>query len=255
VRWIGLQHYTAEEFTEKASLKLRKGLRSILVKGKKIKMVTLLINERRPAAGILNLELLSKADKKNILYQIIFTLAQLENLGYQHNDLRLGNILIDHVPDEKTIHYAGRVLPIRKKALLFDWDLGLCQSCGANPILDADFCPNYGMCNILNPRFDIYTLLRAYDIPGDAQLLLFKKFAGIPDRIVKVYDYNGQDGAYQKITPVIPPDSITQAWVDRMCNYDTLNKKCIPFPLGEPKTIRRPTELINHPYFRDLFLA
>ena len=256
VRWISTQRYDVLSFGLLASAKLKKAVRTIRAPKKKVKNITLIINELRVNSKILDFDTLpvTNMDKKNILFQIIFTLAQMEALGCQHNDLRLGNILIDESPEEKAIMYNGRTLPIRYKVLLFDWDLGVCSACGANPILDLDYCPDYGMCNTLNPRFDVYTVLRAFEIPGDEGYAAFRKAAGI-NKVVKVYDYNGPEESYQKIIPKIPKgEYITQAWPDRMCNYDSIKKICSPFPVGEPGRLKTPGELIHHPYFNNLFL-
>jgi serine/threonine protein kinase len=249
VRWISTESIPFIKFREVAGIKLRKAVKQICG-GQRPKNIILIITERRPKAKILNLDKVPQKYKKNILYQILFTLAQMQTLGYQHNDLRLGNILLDKAPAESAIFYNGRRLPIKYKALLFDWDLAYCTECGINHVLEKEYCPDYGMCNVTNHRFDMYTLLRAYHIPDDPAYASFKKDAGIPETIIPVYDYNGPEGNYRKIpNPVIPVNSLTQAWEDRMCNYDVLNQKCLPFPPGEPAQVKTPLELINHPYF------
>jgi serine/threonine protein kinase len=259
VRWIRTQHYDNKTFTNHASPELKKQINAIF-DGGRIKTVTFIITERRLGSNILDRMTLPIIERKNILYQIIFTLAQMEALQYQHNDLRLGNILIDLTPVENEITYNGRKLPIRYKALLFDWDNGIyIPKCGENPAYRSDYCSTWGTCGKLNPRYDIYTLLRAYVIPGDRDYLAFKKEAGIPNKedIIKLYKYNSRNGEREpdfRDFPSRGESSMFQAWPDRMCNYHKAAKKCIPFPSGEPSNIKLPSELINHPYFDDLFV-
>ena len=251
VRWISTQHYDNKTFTKRASPELKKQIKAIFGRDR-IKTITLIITERRLNSNILDLDDLEPRDKKNILYQIIFTLAQMEALQYQHNDLRLGNILIDSKPIETAITYNGRRLPIRYKVLIFDWDNGInTQRCGRNPTYVNDYmCNNFGMCDNWNPRYDVYTVLRAYQnhLRGDMRFTHFIKEAGIPDNIIRVDNLN-KDRVIPNIT------SMVQAWPDRMCNYHKAAKKCIPFPSGEPSNIKLPSELINHPYFDDLFVV
>jgi serine/threonine protein kinase len=257
VRWISTQTYPFAEFTRYVSPELVAAVLALNPSFGTPSTITLIINERRPEAKIFNSPslTLSVADRKNLLFQIIFALAQMEANGYQHNDLRLGNILVDTLPDEKEIIYNGRILKIQKKALLFDWDLAHSEDCGQNPALDDFFCPEIGMCNAINPRFDIYTMLREYTIPGDVAFQTFKRDAGVTHRVKNIQSLTKKDWKKN----LVPLDEIAEAHENRMCNmnenYGTpgIENKCKPFPHDKPSFVLPPSALLMHPYFNDLF--
>jgi len=275
VRWVSTQNYTHTQFITSMLSKLPSSeelLNKInflyyeVYKKTISSSITLIISERRKTTfkfGVFY-QPLSNADKKNLLYQIIFTLSQLEEYGIQHNDLHLGNLLLDMDPVEKKIGYLDtntiphtvRILPIKYKVLFFDWDLSSSNQCGVNAFLNSNFCPSYGICNDKNIRFDIYTLLRQYQISGDPEFNKFKEYAGILDDVAV-----DVSSIYKSSDVVIDTSrQVAEAFKYRMCNlnpvfdYTITNQKCIPFISVRPSFVLPPSQLIYHPYFNDLFV-
>jgi serine/threonine protein kinase len=279
VRWVSTQNYTHPQFmtsiNEMNALatslqefnQINNLYQQVIFKTPSLEDITIIISERREnASKFYDLyQPLSNADKKNLLYQIIFTLSQLEEYGIQHNDLHLSNLLLDMDPDENKIGYLDtitippteRILPIKYKVLFFDWDLSSFNDrCGVNAYLNSDFCPKYGICNDKNIRFDIYTLLRSYEMPGDPDFIRFRKYAGILDDVaVDVTSIHKSSDVVIDTTR-----QVAEAFDSRMCNLnpgfdDTItNQKCIPFLPVRPSFILPPSQLIYHPYFNDLFV-
>ena len=257
VRWISTQYYSKADFKRGA---LRKKLQSLIPAGleKNVIGYKVLITERRTGAQSLdNLLHLPVKALKAILFQLIFSLLQATYYGFQNNDLRLGNLLIDLQPAEHYIDYQYRGVHYRVdvsegKLLLFDWDLASCKPCGRNAILDIDYCPRLGMCNEINPRFDIYTALRELQIP-DQGYTDFLKDVGI--RKKKVKNINTDEFLLYRTTPgmEIPitynRTHILQAWSHRMCNFDQASKQCIPYKPPAPRQVWAPAKMLKHPYF------
>ena len=280
VRWVSTQNYThpqfmtmindmsalatsAEEWTQINNL-----YQQAYIKTPYSQDITLIISERRETAGKFYdlYQPLSNADKKNLLYQIIFTLSQLEEYGIQHNDLHLSNLILDMDPDENKIGYLDtnnippteRILPIKYKVLFFDWDLSSFNDrCGVNAYLNSSqFCSSFGVCNDKNIRFDIYTLLRSYEMPGDPDFNRFIKDAGI------LHNVAVDVSSIHKSSDVVIDTSrqVAEAFDSRMCNLNPVfddrmyNDKCIPFLPVRPSFILPPSQLIYHPYFNDLFV-
>ena len=102
-------------------------------------------NNIMPLKEFLLSKIVTKADLLNILL-VIFNGIRIMNtkLLVFHHDLNYGNILIK---EEDTIYYTTiGVIKSKYKILLYDYDMA--YNIGKiNPILDREFCRNYGNCN------------------------------------------------------------------------------------------------------------
>jgi serine/threonine protein kinase len=116
----------------------------------------------------------------SVLFQLLFTIHTLNQLGIQHNDLHAGNILVDLYPEADTGQYFidGNVyeVPLPVKIYLFDFDQSSTAYCGPNKYLDEEYyshfdkqrqeamyetiCTKNGICNERNLKFDMYTVIR-----------------------------------------------------------------------------------------------
>jgi hypothetical protein len=74
--------------------------------------------------------------RMSVLLQILVALYVMEKSKLAHNDLHVGNILIQGLDQPTTFTYIinGEVFSIRTdvKALVYDWDWSACESLGAN---------------------------------------------------------------------------------------------------------------------------
>ncbi len=262
------------------------------------------IMERRKHTKNLERTLLeTKSDHerlKALVYQIVFTLAVLTQYGIQHNDLHNGNILVDLKPVERYIMYqvgggggaATHKVDVGKygKVLLFDWDFGYSKQTGPNAALDKYYCSHSGICNTINPRFDLYTIL-SYISSDDPAFLTFKNavrgFAHIyEDFTGRICDINPKTpvhavqtmkrGKNYTIKTLGNTDwfacgynpakvgsskarihdtfvgSATAACKGTGTVYRKKNITCRPFPAGEPATVMTPMKALEHPYFNSL---
>jgi serine/threonine protein kinase len=166
--------------------------------------------------------------EKAYILHVLCTLKFLGNtLQLQHNDLHLGNVLIRRATEVKGYYYID--LPgIPKFAtprgygypLLFDWDLSYTPIIGKH--LGEDMCHDFGLCEVYNERFDVYTILREIqDVTENMETLDF-------------------------ISRSIP--RLDEKYPHRMCNRDVYGN-CVPFPPGEPSLVKTILEMLQDPYF------
>lgn len=102
----------------------------------------------------------------SITFQIVFTLFALNQMGVQHNDLHLRNVLIDLEPPPQEAHITYYwsdqkyvVSLLGGKVLFFDWDRGYLNG-NENPSL-LNYCYSEGMCNGLNSRLDLFKIMNS----------------------------------------------------------------------------------------------
>lgn len=174
---------------------------------------------------------------KSIVFQVTFTLHALHLLGFQHNDLHLGNILIDPSPSQDRLEYFinNNVFHVPIKGchvLIFDWDRGKHVS-RVNPVYaDGTECAAVGICDPPNVRTDFYFFIMAFmkklenDLPAD-----FQQFAN---------DVVGQ--------PLAAPFTLREG---RICKQNETNN-CQPLTANEPEIIWTPAQALYHPYFQSL---
>jgi len=187
--------------------------------------------------------LLNEKQFKAIIFQVAFSLCKLHKAGIQHNDLHFGNILIDTnavgsieytvgLPSKEGIENVTFVVPIDKcRVLLYDWDLGLAE-CGLNYYLEEELCPNYGVCNDLNIKFDFYTFMRGFD--KYMKHYLNPEFTKFHNEMIK--------------------HLIDEKYDMRMCNLNKDKNRrnprdCIPFGKDEPLQVISPYEALQNKYF------
>lgn len=107
---------------------------------------------------------ISHKSKIIILFQIIYSLAVMQQYRLVHNDLHPGNILVSVLDQEVEYVYVykGKVFKIKTRYIpyLFDWDLAYSDFLGDNPKIESDyFCKDMNICNRFSKKMDIYILL------------------------------------------------------------------------------------------------
>lgn len=103
-------------------------------------------------------------DYKYVIFQIIYSIEVMIRSQIQHNDLHLENILVEvlnkpknmifKIDDNEFYYIKTRYVP-----KIFDWDSSYSPLIGDNFELKKYKCENYGVCNKLNNRFDLFTFL------------------------------------------------------------------------------------------------
>lgn len=207
-------------------------------------------------------------DLRPVLFQLLWGIQKLQEIGVQHNDMHAGNVLIaENWPSTDRDYYASvnteptrfnRLyytyfssapyvtnvafrLPLRSfRVVFFDWDLSDRAAPNQNQILIKNefYCEKAGMCG-MNARAEIYKgvyNLQYYpSVPPDAQKFLESicKLGSVDESVHGYPCY--QDPRKPKAK--LPEDFI-----------------CTPYPPGEPKAIRTTQDLFSDPYFKDFLV-
>lgn len=181
--------------------------------------------------------------RKGIIAQIMFALYQMNTLKMQHNDLHIGNIMVQKRGAESgTMFYAadGREIMLGSdipKIWVFDMDLATCMRCGPNDL--DDFCERYGICNGLNPRFDIYTVLR-----------YLEWYITTTNK----NNNNKDDEEFIAFVKRAITKQERERFANRMCHAASEEDKCEAYPEGEPKTVMLPEVMIKDHYFDEVIM-
>jgi hypothetical protein len=164
---------------------------------------------------------------KSILFQVLYTVAALENAGLQHNDLHLSNIFLELRVDIPSITYKVQdmefVVDCPYFARLYDWNYST-RGPLTNSSLDTTTCPKYGICNNINSRFDVYTFLQFledYIVPSEV-----RKFINICTK-----------RQFETI-------------IHRMCYLQ--NETCVPFEADMPENVMTATKALQQDFFKSL---
>lgn len=164
---------------------------------------------------------------KSLLFQLLFCLHAMSTLGFQHNDLHIGNVLVtSEINCNSAVYFIDKwkfEVPIMAKIYIYDFDLASCGTCGPNMGLEyGGFCETSGVCNQRNPRFDMFTILNyiKYEVP-----------VKLDDRIYRIIDF------------ALGTEPIPQRFKYRMCNIQP-NDTCAAFPPEQPKSVKTPLEVL-----------
>ena len=174
---------------------------------------------------------------QTVLFQLFFCLHAMTSMGFQHNDLHSGNVMVDPNPPcangMYTVDQRVFALPMLAHIYIYDFDLSSCGVCGPNIALqEGMYCSNYGICDNRNPRFDIYTILNYIRYSPSVQ--------AYPEIIAMFNEILGN-------TPV------HEEFQFRMCSTPTtpnVPSKCMPFPPEEPRTVLTPRDALSR-FFRN----
>jgi hypothetical protein len=155
---------------------------------------------------------LSTEDLRSILFQLFYTLQLFNLYGLKHNDIHFGNVFIEFIDEPRNnIYFISDntyfVVPIKKYLVkIYDFDLGSTIEI-KNTKIENYMCKSYGICNLNNPKFDLFIILsHLYDARNTVSPSL-KKFIesfiydfsnkslldekwGFPHRLCKVTGYN-----------------------------------------------------------------
>lgn len=97
----------------------------------------------------------------SVMFQTFYTLRELHLNKVRHNDIHLGNIWVNIHPTPQSLVYFVNdgmyaVLETRWVVKLYDFDRsGFTIGPITNEVLSKNFCPQFGMCENENERFDL----------------------------------------------------------------------------------------------------
>jgi hypothetical protein len=104
-----------------------------------------------------------------IIFMIMQTLNCFNRIGFRHNDLHSGNILLDILPSPVTVKYEykpAKYIEFQTNIIprIFDFDRASISYPGIerNVFLDMDMCASVGSCNSFSDRADFFSFM--YDI-------------------------------------------------------------------------------------------
>lgn len=223
--------------------------------------IGLVVTERRPEA--ISLQQFCKQHKAilddpqhnvllcSITFQILFTLAGLQQLGYQHNDLHANNILVDMAPDANIISYfmhdtTFHVPVDGGMVLFFDWDLGTTAAGPLNQHLKyAHTCDQMGVCEEQNPYFDMFRILKQLSL-----VVKNTRWQTFYEEII--------GGTYSEVkTKLLHSKPMMTDFMDNLCAFAQGKMDVLFQPLdpGEPKFMRTPAEALQNSYFKDFLMS
>lgn len=172
---------------------------------------------------------------REIIFQIVFTLACMQILRIQHNDLHVNNILMNYdLPTKLKGYYVQNMVfwvPQSYSIRIFDWDQAFIEKIGNNAGL-TNF-KNIGVGNYFNPRYDLYTVVSSIE------------------NVYKAYKNEIPTELKKFITAVRP--KLYQKDEIRLCHVDSTTQECMVFPPGEPKDILTPIQALQLPFFKNYF--
>lgn len=180
---------------------------------------------------LLSMELENVKFLRELLFQIVFTLACMGELYIQHNDLHVNNILVGYnLPvKRKGYYFKGMLFWVEQymQIRIFDWDSAYIEKIGPNSGLQH--FQEIGIGNHYNPRYDLYTILCSME------------------EVYRVYNTAMPDEIQRFVSTVRP--RLYQKSQNRLCNVDPVTKQCIPFPPNEPNDILTPEQALQLPFF------
>jgi serine/threonine protein kinase len=186
---------------------------------------------------------LNDKEIKSVIFQIIYSVYRLNKAGFQHNDLHPGNILVDtsHPDEVEKVEHRGKKYNInllRSNVILFDWDLATSKDL-ENPYLEGEMCEGLGICNNVNLKFDMYTILSSVMFMMDIKIFKDKELNAFIDDVLG--DRRGPN--YSKLVP----KGYTYNFNHRLCK--SVRGKCAPLKPNEPESVMTPDEALQHSYF------
>jgi hypothetical protein len=107
----------------------------------------------------------SDADLPGVVAQVLISIAMMHSIGLQHNDLHIGNIFVEELPEPVTFKYMVNenvVANVVSKYFvrIFDWDLSFFKPYGSNvKTRGLAFYEDIGIVNLNDRVFDVTTFL------------------------------------------------------------------------------------------------
>jgi len=107
-------------------------------------------------------------DYISIIFQLLYTLTCFERENVRHNDLHGNNIFIKELDEYVDLYFQPSsedvYIKIKTKYIvdLYDFDRATVRynlSIPRNNFLDDFYCKNYGTCNLLNNKYDLFTII------------------------------------------------------------------------------------------------
>jgi hypothetical protein len=100
---------------------------------------------------------LTPAIMKNLMFQLIWSLICMDQIGLRHNDLHLANILVRRNSEVKYFEIDGKYYELNQdiEIQIFDWDRASMDKTIYNSFLsNANLCQYHYGCNINNTGWD-----------------------------------------------------------------------------------------------------
>lgn len=191
----------------------------------------------------------------SVLWQLVYTLAAFSEADppLRHNDLHLGNVLVDKVANEQLTYVLGRNEAYRVPTngcmvRVFDFDFAYRGRKNTNT--EGEICHDYGSCNENNSLFDAFFALRLVReklpsasqqaFPAIVNTLITSKNTGFP-KIIKMrkpYD-TIQRGDHRMCHVVVSASHPNYTECDGEIRPDELGRLGLPSPLEMLRTVGR----------------
>lgn len=142
---------------------------------------------------------------KQIIFQVLYTLHQLNLLGIRHNDIHSGNVMIETMKEPTYYRVGGKTFKTQGvRAKIYDYDHStfvdkeLSEKYINTDVVEEiyGFCDSFGECPNPNTKFDLLVFLNSWEWIGEWKDFLkplkikpvylnahSKKYQGFPGRL------------------------------------------------------------------------
>jgi hypothetical protein len=125
---------------------------------------------------------------RQMLFQLLWSLHQLQLRGINHNDLHYDNVFVDGLPFITHMVYDGHrddlyfEVETTVFTRIFDFDWAYMRNGPVNDHINA-FCRPNGVCNAFNEKFDTYTMLYMWIMLLPTNVPYFAEFTRFFDEV------------------------------------------------------------------------
>ena len=195
---------------------------------------------------------LSQTDLKLLCLQTLIGIYQMEILSLTHQDMHLGNIMVEEYKEPRTnIYVIENKKPIkitsRFQVKLFDWDRGYSNMIGTNKLLYGNLCKEANQCNeFVKGKDTLQFLCHIHDYMSQHFKMIYEKNdtrKKCMERCLSVLQ-NERDKLSEDIKNSIysrVDSGISKKWIEQNCQ--TFNTLDIIFEVIE--TLRNQVQLSN----------
>ena len=162
---------------------------------------------------------LGESERASIIFQCMYSLCLLEYFQISHNDLHLGNLLMEVLdsPVCLTFTFENNEVSFRTRYIpkFYDWDRGYQESLGENPVLNTEFHYTTNAINNFVPNRDYYQFI--------CELNKYPFFWKLISPILMNPEYNSWN--YKGAVDIIPDYKVSGATVTKLKDYVKIHKK------------------------------
>lgn len=192
-----------------------------------------------------------------MLFQVFYTLAVFAEIGLMHNDLHLGNVFIEQLPELETNYYrvGNKTFAVksRHQVRLFDFDrsVKIPTSFDSSSLQNTGLyfhCRKFGQCNELNQRAELFPFVAfLFENNTTLQNTELQDFITqiVPEDLLDRLTHD--EKMFEEVIPTIP--GTTLAYRGRLCVCNDID--CSTCTIFNDQRIKTPKQILEMDEFRD----